>query len=670
MKRVFVRTGSNEQPLGRVDGRDVRLLYARKEEEAVKETCLIEILKRWTSNELLQQWVYKQVLHCEPERIHLCDGSDAENKQIIAEMLRSKTLLQVMARKNSFLARSTADDVARVESRTFICSNDKEDAGPLNNWCAPAEMEQKLSEKFARCMQGRTMYVLPFSMAPTASAHAKQGVEVTDSPYVVVNMRIMTHEMGDRALRALEARNNFTPCLHSVGAPLSQDDDNDDVPWPCVFSTANKYIAHFPDAGIPWIASFGSGYGGNALLGKKCLALRIASVLGRKEGWLAEHMLILAICPPPESRLPKMYICAAFPSACGKTNLAMLTPAPGAMPPGYKIECLGDDIAWLRFRKDERGVSRLYAVNPEAGFFGVAPGTSEKTNGNAMAALKENCIFTNVALRTDDLNDIRSVDVWWEGMTDKVPPQLVDWQGKKVENSGKQKAAHPNSRFTVPCQQCPTMSSDWNSPCGVPISAIIFGGRRADTLPLVFQSFDWEHGVYLGATMLSEQTAAAEGRVGELRADPMAMRPFIGYNVGDYFAHWLSMESTGNGEEVRKEMPKIFHVNWFRRDSEGKFLWPGFGENARVLQWIVERCNTTGENAVKTAIGWLPLPQAVNLDGLLLPRESWQALNNVDENEWAVEIERHREFLNECGERVPSALWKQHSSLKERFSLL
>mgnify|MGYP000163824483 CR=1 FL=1 len=626
---------------------------------------IASLLQEWTSDAATVKWVLDQISHCQPSHIRLCNGTEEENNCLLTVLTEAKTFIPLKNRKNSYLARSTPDDVARVEYRTFICSKNVIDAGPLNNWYEPENMHAMLKSKFQGCMQGRTMYVIPFSMAPTASSHSKQGIQITDSAYVVVNMRMMTHEMGNGALREIERRGTFTPCLHSVGSPLLRPDQQD-VPWPCVASANDKYIVHFTTELNPWIASFGSGYGGNALLGKKCLSLRIASVLARKEGWLAEHMLILCISPSAESKLEKTYICAAFPSACGKTNLSMLTPTVEALPAGYKIECLGDDIAWLKFQTDESGRKRLYAINPEAGFFGVAPGTSMQTNANAMKAIEENCIFTNVAMLPDES------DVWWEGMTPTEPPVLIDWQGKIVRaedqiargTHAKKKAAHPNSRFTAPCQQCPAMSKDWRNPEGVPISAIIFGGRRQDTFPLVFQSFNWKHGVYIGATMLSEQTAAAEGRVGELRADPMAMRPFIGYNVGDYFSHWLSREN-----EIGAEMPKIFHVNWFRRDPvTQQFLWPGFGENARVLNWILQRCGSKNEelNAVSSPIGWVP--EKINLKGLCMSSGDWQQLNNVDRTEWMKEIQRHADFLTECGERVPKELCEQHEQLKKRFA--
>lgn len=646
-------------------GKSIPLYYDSKVGTFTSRVATLAVaLRRWTNNDALRTWVEKQVLRCRPDRIHLCDGSERERRALVHKMVRNGTLEPLAKRPNSYVARSSPDDVARVEARTFICSRDEAAAGPLNNWCDPDEMNETLNALFDSCMRGRTMYVLPFCMGPLQSEHAKLGVQVTDSPYVVVNTRIMTRGLGDEARVELERRGAWTPCLHSVGAPLEHANQHD-IAWPC--DPENKYIVHFTDADVPWIASYGSGYGGNALLGKKCLALRIASVLGRNEGWLAEHMLILGLTNPEGK---KAYVCAAFPSACGKTNLAMLVPSL----PGWKVECLGDDIAWLRMGDDKR----LYAVNPEAGFFGVAPGTSMKTNPNAMRALDENCIFTNVAMTPDG-------DVWWEGMTKEEPRRLTDWLGRewRRDENGKQgrygaerhrKAAHPNSRFTAPCAQCPVIGDDWNSPRGVPINAIIFGGRRRDTVPLVFQAYHWNHGVYLGATMLSERTAAAEGKVGVLRADPMAMRPFIGYNVGDYFQHWIDMgEKAKLSAYESSPLPRVFHVNWFRRDADGNFLWPGFGENVRVLQWIFEQStderylSVPSDNARRTPIGWVP--RSLNTAGLSLPTEdAMEQLLEVDCDAWMHDWRRHHDFLNTCGDRVPSEVWKQNSLLHRRLS--
>lgn len=647
-------------------GHSIVLSYDAEKNTSDQKSCkLSNILSKWTADSALCEWIEEQVLLCRPNRLHLCSGSERERAILVKKMVNGGMLVPLAKRPNCYVARSAPEDVARVESRTFICSESREDAGPLNNWADPHGMERTLRTLFSSAMQGRTMYVLPFCMGPLKSEHAKIGVQLTDSPYVVVNTRIMTRGLGQEALKELERRGTWTPCLHSVGKPLNSNMQSETA-WPC--DPENKHIVHFTDAKVPWIASYGSGYGGNALLGKKCLALRIASVLGRKEGWLAEHMLILGLTDPNGN---KTYVCAAFPSACGKTNLAMLVPTL----PGWKVECVGDDIAWLRVSAED---GQLYAVNPEAGFFGVAPGTSLETNPNAMAALDENCIFTNVAMTTDG-------DVWWEGMSKREPSRLTDWLGRdwrRTEN-GKQstygeerrrRAAHPNSRFTAPAKQCPVISGHFDSPCGVPISAIIFGGRRRDTMPLVLEAFNWKHGVYLGATMLSERTAAAEGAVGELRNDPMAMRPFIGYNVGDYFQQWLDV---GSGEHpalkhVNREnlhMPRIFHVNWFRRDADGKFLWPGFGENSRVLKWIVQRCNGTlaRGNAERSPLGWLPRRETLDTEGLSMPKSDLDRLSAVYYDEWTRELERHKTFLQQCGERTPTILWDQHRLLAKRL---
>jgi phosphoenolpyruvate carboxykinase (GTP) len=594
-----------------------------------------------TTNKKLLTWVEEWKQLCQPDSVHWCDGSEEENQRFLDEMVASGAAKKLNEEKQpgSYSFNSDPSDVARVENRTFICTNTKEEAGFSNNWMEPSAMKAELTEKFRGCMKGRTMYIIPFSMGPLGSEIAKIGVEITDSAYVVVNMRIMTR-MGKTVLDVL-GDDDFIPCVHSVGAPLAEGQK--DVSWPCASNIDDKYISHFPETQEIW--SFGSGYGGNALLGKKCLALRIASSTAKKEGWLAEHMLIMGITNPKGE---KKYIAAAFPSACGKTNLAMLIPTI----PGWKVETVGDDIAWMKFGAD----GRLYAINPEAGFFGVAPMTSMETNPNAMLSAKANTIFTNVGVSPDG-------DIWWEGIGHDCPAGTITWKNKVYDPASGEPVAHPNARFTAPASQCPCIDKDWENPAGVPISAFLFGGRRPSTVPLVYQARSWNHGVFMGSIVGSEVTAAAIGLKAGVRRDPFAMLPFCGYNMGDYFGHWVTI---GENAPVKENLPKIFNVNWFRKDENGKWLWPGYGENMRVLEWIFNACDNAVET-IDTPIGLVPNKKDINVKGIDEVAGNLDELLSVNTAKWLDECELIEEHYKNFGSHLPKELAEEFEALKSRL---
>ncbi|MBF0505937.1 MAG: phosphoenolpyruvate carboxykinase (GTP) [Nitrospirae bacterium] len=588
-------------------------------------------------NDKLNRWIREVTELCQPDGLYVCNGSKAEYDQMIGMLLKGGIGIALKKRANSYLFRTDPSDVARVEDRTYISTSSREEAGPTNNWIAPGELKKTMLDLYKGCMKGRTLYVIPFSMGPVGSPISKIGIELTDSPYVVVNMHIMTR-VSSQILDLIGAEGEFIPCLHSVGAPLVKGEN--DSRWPCA-PIEKKYISHFPEENLIW--SYGSGYGGNALLGKKCLALRIASAMARREGWMAEHMLILRLTSPEGKRY---HIASAFPSACGKTNLAMMQPSIA----GWKCECFGDDIAWMKIGPD----GRLYAINPENGFFGVAPGTSYNTNPMAMDTLKENVIFTNCALTDDG-------DVWWEGMDGEEPFHAIDWKGQDWTPQSTHDAAHPNARFTAPASQCPAMAKDWEKPEGVPIDIIIFGGRRASVVPLVYESFNWDHGVFLGATAASETTAANIGAVGNIRRDPFAMMPFCGYNMGDYFQHWLAM-----GDRLGAKAPKVFYVNWFRKSEDGKFLWPGFSDNSRVLKWMCERVEGK-VGARKTPLGLMPNEGDLDLTGLAMPAEDMKELMSIDTAAWKAEIPNIDKHFSTFGERLPERLKKQFQEFIQRL---
>ncbi len=590
-----------------------------------------------SKNEKLNQWVQEVSKMCTPDNIYWCNGTKEEYDKLMNLMVSTNSAIPLNKRKNSFLFRSTPSDVARVEDRTYISTEDQSEAGPTNNWLKPSELKATMKNLYNGCMKGRTMYVIPFSMGPIGSPLAKIGIEITDSPYVVCNMHIMTR-VGTKVLEVLGKDGEFIPCLHSIGAPL--EPGQKDVSWPCA-PMEKKYISHFPAENLIW--SYGSGYGGNALLGKKCLALRIASVMAKREGWMAEHMLILRLTSP-EGR--QYHIAAAFPSACGKTNLAMMQPTI----PGWKCECVGDDISWMKVKSD----GRLYAINPEAGFFGVAPGTSYNSNPMAMDSLKENCIFTNCALTDDG-------DIWWEGMDGAPPKHAIDWKGNDWSPDKKDVAAHANARFTAPAAQCPVICKDWENPEGVPIDIFVFGGRRASVVPLVHQAYNWDHGVFLGATAASETTAANIGSIGNLRRDPFAMKPFCGYNMGDYFQHWIDM-----GDRLGDKAPKIFYVNWFRKTESGRWLWPGFGDNSRALKWMCDRVDGKA-GALETPIGFLPRISDINLEGLSISNDDILELLKVDSSLWKLEVQDIEAHFAQFGNRFPDRLKKQLEQLKSRL---